>query len=350
MRAWLGIAAVAVSVAALLVAAAPARADVDKPAAKSTAPRVKPGVLAVVTAVVPGFVTSGAGTWVAGDKRTAKRLFHVQLLGLGIASAGALPMFLTGASRRTTAMTMPLVLTGSGIFFGSWMADIVAAATGGTSLRPGPAPRLELELGYAYAYEPQFDYANFAVAGLDLRRGDTRGSAETWIALDDDAQRVRGEVAWRRWQRADGSFLEGELAATFDRLGDFDVEVYTVEASVLGRYDMARLGSPLRGAFMEIGLGVGIEHYRFANGALWVDLPLARAGYGLYLGRGEAQVYYDHRHDEITGGLGTGLQFDGPYGHFGLEGHYWITDRVGVEAQMEVGSAALGRAAVKWAL
>ena len=75
---------------------------------------------------------------------------------------------------------------------------------------------------------------------------------------------------------------------------------------------------------------------------------LVRAGYGMTLGRGELQVYYDHRHDEPTGGLGTGGTFDGPYGHFGAEAFYYLTDGWGVELQLEAGSAHTARLSALW--
>ena len=312
--------------------------------------KAKPGVVPVLVATVPGLFASGAGTWTAGDKATGAGLFQLQLLGLGIGSAGALPMFLSGASRRTTALTMPLVLVGSGIFLGSWVADIYASATGGRDRAAFPAPDIEGSAGYAYVHDPQFDYASFAVVDADFRWGAWRATPSAWIAVDDDTQRLRGEGAWTFWRRGDSSFAEARAAATLHRTGDYDFDVYTVEVSALGRYAMERLGAPLRGSFLEIGIGVGEEIYRIDGETFSVDLPIARAGYGMYLGRGEAQVYYDHRHDELTGGLGTGLQFDGPYGHFGVEGMYWLTDRWGVEAQLEIGSALTGRLALLWAL
>jgi hypothetical protein len=68
------------------------------------------------------------------------------------------------------------------------------------------------------------------------------------------------------------------------------------------------------------------------------------------LRRGEVQIYYDHRHDEVVGGLGLGSTFDGPYGHFGAQASYWLTDRWGVEAQLEVGSVYTTRLSLQWGL
>jgi len=313
-------------------------------------PEPDPGALSTLAAIVPGFVVSGTGTYVSGDKRAARGIVKVQLAGLGLAAAGGIPMLLTGASRRTTGFTMPLIVTGGGLFLTSWIADIYGASTGGRDVRAFPAPKLVLTLGYAYVPDPQFDYDHFAVVSGDFRRGAWRGTPSAWIAVDDDVQRLRAEGAWRFRETRDGSYLEAETAATFHRHGDDDFEVYTGEISILARYDMAHLGLSLRGSFLEAGLGLGLETYTFEDDVFVSDLPLARAAYGWYLSRGEAQIYYDHRHDEVVGGLGIGSTFDGPYGHFGAQALYWLTDTWGVEAQFEVGSVTSTRLSVKWGL
>ena len=53
------------------------------------------------------------------------RMTRRQLLkaaGLGVAATGGIPLLATGASRRVTGFTMPLLITGTGIFLGSWVA------------------------------------------------------------------------------------------------------------------------------------------------------------------------------------------------------------------------------------
>src|SRR5688572_23849258 len=50
--------------------------------------RLSPGrrALAITAAIIPGIVVRGAGSWVAGENRTAKRLFYV--MGGALAAAG----------------------------------------------------------------------------------------------------------------------------------------------------------------------------------------------------------------------------------------------------------------------
>src|SRR6187551_3032650 len=53
-------------------------------------PQVSSGrrALAIAAAIVPGFVLRGAGSWVAGEKRAAKRLVWVAAGGLAVAGVG----------------------------------------------------------------------------------------------------------------------------------------------------------------------------------------------------------------------------------------------------------------------
>ena len=340
--------ALAASLALAPTARASPTAEHDADGAENDADGAGP--LPVLVALVPGFVVSGAGTWVAGDGKTGRGLLRLQLLGLGVAAAGGIPLVATGASRRVAGFSMPLILTGSGIFLGSWIADIYGAATGGTDRGPWQrSARIESSAGLAYVYDPQFDYASFAVLDTDVHWARWRATPSAWIALGDDTQRGRAEFARRFDSARDTSFIELQGAATLHRMGDFDTTVWTGEVSALVRYDMARFGRTLRGSYLEIGAGFGLEIYDIGDDSTLLDLPLARAGYGMTLGRGEVEVFYDHRHDEFTGGLGTGGSFDGPYGHLGAEGFYYVTDRWGLELQLEAGAAYTGRLSVLWA-
>ena len=106
------------------------------------------------------------------------------------------------------------------------------------------------------------------------------------------------------------------------------------------------------GAFSELGLGFGLE--RFAYGLSLPSAPasdyvwnlLARFGFGIYFGgedepRGEAQVYYDHRHDEFTGGF-PGAFFVGTAGHVGLDARIHLGEGLGLRGELEAGSGFLG--------
>jgi hypothetical protein len=309
---------------------------------------MRPGVGPALLALGPGLAMSGIGTWTAGDRDLGRTLLTAQMAGIGIAAAGGIPLLVTGASRRVSGLSMAFILAGGGMFLGSWMADIYAAATGGSD-RPlwRDRPGLELSGGYAYVYDPLFAYRNFAVVDLDLRQGPWRVTPSAWLAVDDSAQRARLELA-RRWTADDRSFLEWVGALTWHHLGDAEVAVWTAETFMSARVNMARLGAPLRGSFFALGLGLGLESYRVRGATDLLDLPLARAGYGVALARGEVELYYEHRHDDFSGGLGTGQQFDGPYGHVGARLMTYLSQTWGLEAELEAGSAYVGSVRALW--
>ena len=92
----------------------------------------------------------------------------------------------------------------------------------------------------------------------------------------------------------------------------------SAELSVDTRYDLARVGPSLRGAFVELGLGYALGRIDYDLSGLSIPndlehLLLGRIGFGVTL-RGlsapgsELLVYYDHRHDDYAAGLKlTGL-------------------------------------------
>jgi hypothetical protein len=324
---------------------------------------LKPGVLAAGIALVPGFVLHGAGSFAIGDRKSAKRLIIAESAGLvALVGAGAL-MAQTGTARHMIGALTPLAIFGFGTFALSWLADIYAASTGGRDASgPRFVPNIALELGYLYVYDPQFAYGSFATLRGDLRASAFRASPEAIIALDDGNQRLLLELAWRAWGRtparrfADGSFLELATGIRYHRFGTERFAVTTSEWHLDGRLDLARVGPSLRGAFVTGQLGAGLELYHFfrAPGSQLENnafgLLLARFGFGVYFGTGaqsgEAQLYYDHRHDDFAAGLGVKGIASGPLGHFGISGRYFLSESWGLTALAELGSAVVGGVAV----
>jgi hypothetical protein len=335
---------------------AEARAD----AARQAAPRA--GLLPALAAVVPGVVVHGSGHWVAGDRCGAGRQLAIEGVALGVTAAGVIPLVATGASRKVVAYAVPLTIGGVGLFLVSWASDIYGAAGGGAR-RVAPRTRaspIAASVGYAHVRDPQFEHGHFAVVDADARHGRLRVSPSAWIATDADMQRLRLEGAYRllgpRPDRAarDGSHAELQLAGTLHRAGDDAFSILIAEVSARGRLDLDRIGVPLRGSFAEVELGWGVESYLIDGAETTVQaLQLARFGHGIYLGdparrHGEILLYYDHRHDALSGGLGTGQPFDGPWGHVGLSGWYSVLPGWSVVAQLEAGSAYVSRLSLRW--
>ena len=328
---------------------------------------IAPGPLAVAAAVGPGFLWSGLGTRIAGDRESGRKLLRLKGAGLAVLLAGGIPFAISGASRRTSGFALPLILAGSGGFFGSWWADIYGAATGGRAATARlELPALEAELGYGTVFDPQFDYRHFATAAAWARYRRWTAAGRAWVAGDDNTQRFELSGSYRLFGPApdgvhplglheDGTFLDIEAGGILHRQADDGFTVYTPTVSVRGRYDMQRVGRSLAGSFLDLSVGFGLELYDIDNaGVSPVSLQLARFGYGLYLGGGgtrygELVAYYDHRHDEFAAGAGTGGVFDGPWGHVGVEGFYYLTRTWGLSAEFEVGSAYVTRLSARFA-
>ena len=122
-----------------------------------------------------------------------------------------------------------------------------------------------------------------------------------------------------------------------------------LELELEGRVDLQRLLPDVRGAFFQLGAGVGQQWFVFdLPGVSATDtssLLLAHAGFGMYLGQrsgglgGELELYYDHRHDGFAGGLRARGLGSGVAGHFGVRSQYALSSRWGLRAEAQAGSA-----------
>jgi hypothetical protein len=318
-------------------------------------PWLKPGVLAAGVALVPGFLLHGAGSFSIGDRKAAKRLISAEAAGLTVLIISGALIAQTGTARRLIGALTPLAIAGFGVFALTWLADIYAASTGGRdAYGPRFVPNVELQLGYLYVHDPQFRYGSFATLRGELRASAFRASPEAIVALDDDNQRFLLELGYRPVGRTparrarDGSFVELATGVRYHRFGSDGFAVISSEWHVDGRLDLARVGPSLRGAFVEGQLGAALELYQFDAPGSRVEnnafgLLLARFGFGVYVGTGprsgEAQLYYDHRHDDFAAGLGVSGIASGIVGHFGLSARYFVTRAWGASALLELGSA-----------
>lgn len=330
-----------------------------------TPPESRPsfGVVPAAVSVVPGLLLHGLGPLVAGDTHTAKRLFALEGAALGLTAAGLVPIALTGASRRTIGPLYALTLTGVGLFSLSAMSNLYAAAAPvfNPGVPPPSLPPLELELGYQHVSDPHFTYRHFLAVGAQARWDALRLDAAARVSPDDGNTRLRLGGAYRLLgspERAlagsDGSMLDVEGGAYFHR---FPTEVFSTvggDVSLRGRYAMERLSPRLVGSFAELSVGVNFFGYHYSGGvsedALHNNL-LVTFGYGVWLGRGgplrgEAMLYYSHRKDDFAGGL---VALGDIPGHFGLRGRMLLTERWGVAAELQAGSAYVGRLSLIYA-
>jgi hypothetical protein len=310
-------------------------------------------VKATAAAVIPGLVFHGAGHFVAGQPRTARRLLLIEGLGVGAMIVGVATLAITGASRHLAAPLFALPAAGAGLFLGSTFADIygVVAPPGGTGAAQVESAAIEGRVATRYVYDPTVRYGTLLGPALDLRWRTLRFSPSAWVATAEDNQRLAFSLAYRPWgprpggRATDGSFGEVVVGGFHHRYGPERFDLNAVDVSAQGRLDLARLAPSLAGSFFEAGMGLGVDYFHYRVGARETeadDLLLFRFAYGLYLGRsGEAALFYDHRHDDYAGGLKVTGLLSGVAGHLGLGGSWFFTPRWGISLEAQVGSAYL---------
>ncbi len=327
--------------------------------AKETETRDEPTsgerAIAVGVAVVPGVLVHGAGSYALGRKTTALRLVQLEALGIGLVALGTGLLFASGSTQDFEGPGATLALAGAGLFTVSFLADVYSVTTpsGGLGRDPGWTPLLEGEVGYRYVYDPHFDYRNFVVSGLTGRLGQFRLSPSLWSSPENANQRARVEGAYRLYgptpdsRSESGSFVDVDVAFTSHRFGFEGFRVTTGEASLQGRWDLATYDPHLTGAFVDYGVGAATRLHHWDSGdEIASSLLLLRVGFGVYLGDqsprgGYVRAYYDHRHDDLAGGMPAfGVGRDPP-GYFGLEGLYYFTESWGALVDARLGSAML---------
>ncbi len=368
------------AIAILLTAlqfAAPASAQAEAIAAEPAVdleapepPALEPDWLPAAGALVPGLLVHGSGHMIGGDVDGGLKLLAIEGLGLGLVGAGLAPIVTLGASRKVIGPAYALTLAGLGLFSISGAADLYGAIFSG---RPAGAPErehpwLSLRADYTWVHDPRFATGNLLGLAATGWLWGVRLEPKGLFALDADQQHLRLDAAWRIigpagpscGPAADGTFLELSAAADYQRHAEDGFAVLGLEVFALGRYDMGRLLPSLTGSFAELGLGWGIQlfDYRALDSGLGQDaVPqlLMRFGYGIYLGApgrrwGEVRFFYDHRHDDLAGGLSLGFAGDGVGGHFGLDGHLWLSPSWGLAAGLRAGSAWVATVGVMWRL
>ncbi len=321
-------------------------------------------VLPVVASVVPGLLFHGLGPLVDGDTHTAGRLFALEASALGLTAAGLVPIALTGASRRTIGPLYALTLSGVGLFSLSALSNLYAVTSPAfePGVPPPSLPPLELELGYQHVSDPKFDYGPFLTLGAVSRWDALRLEMLGRFSVVDSNTRMRVGGAYRLMgppERAlagsDGTALDVEGGVFLHGYPREDFTLAGLDVGLRGRYAMARLSPRLAGSFAELSVGTSFQSYFYSGGVSDDSMHqglLLSFGYGVWLGRGgplrgEALLYYSHRKDDYAGGL---IAMGDIPGHFGLRGRVLLTERWGVTAEVQAGSAYVGRLALLYAM
>lgn len=312
--------------------------------------------LAIAAAVFPGVIVRGSGSYLVHEKRAAKRLLIMADIGLGSIVVGGLAVGLTGGSKYFIEPFVPMIVAGSGLFVASWMSDLWVAA-GGSRTRPEPraATPWSVELGTTYLRDAYRERAFLRPAARYVQ-GRVEVGAVGWFDLLGHANeglieaklRVIGPAATGEIVE-DNSFFVVRVGGRARSDDEDRVDVLTAELELIGRLDMIRLDRALRGTFVELSTGIGVERGSYPNDTSDADsLLLGRAVWGVYLrDRGEATMFYDHRRDHLAGGLAA-WRAAGFVGSIGANADVRIGGPWAVRAEVEVGNAWVVTAALRY--
>jgi len=308
---------------------------------------------AVALSVTTGLLVRGVGSYVVGEKRAAKRLALISGLGLGSALAGGLPIGISGGYPPTMTLT-PLLLFGAGALFTAWWADIgVAAGISRVGAARTQAP-WSLELAMLYLSDP-YRQAGLMRLGGNVELGRVRLGASGMIDAENELRTGELDVRFRIYGAPATGGAVGDGSRLIVRTGfrghddDGDhVSLLTAELEVSGRLDLHRIERALRGTFIQMSTGIGVERAGFIDDHDNGSILLGSFGWGVYLGkRGELQLFYDHRRDSMVGGLSAG-RAAGFVGSLGGSLDWLLDRRFAAHLQLEIGNAWLTTLGVRY--
>lgn len=310
--------------------------------------------LATTVAVFPGILVHGAGSWVLGDERTAKRLLILEGVGVGALAGGIAGAAVTGAARSLVGVFIATGMGGLSLFTLSFALDLyrVTSPEGGLG-EPRRTPFLESQLGYLYVNDPVFSYRHFLHHGLRLQPGRIGLEFEGFHSPLEGNSRLMLSPSVRVWHppagvgtATEGSYLDVAFAATRHQFETEGFSTNTFEVELASRVDSQRIVPGLYGAFSEFALGYAWRETRFPRFSVSSHdtLLLGGFGVGVYLGEaagrgGEVRLWYDHRHDDFAAGLKSEGLGSGVLGHLGIDAHYYLGRHLGVTATAQAGSA-----------
>jgi hypothetical protein len=308
----------------------------------------------------------GAGHFVLGESKTARRLLIAEGIGLGMILAGGSVLALTGASRYLAGPSAGVAIGGFGLFLGSFAADtygVLSPDSAAASRRLHTAAGAESELGYVALAGPNLEETGYVLERVSLRAGSFRVTPSGLFSARGTSALYRVEGAYRflgptptASGRGTSDHLDVAVGAVHHREPRAFISRSSMELELDARYDLCHVGPTLCGAFVDFSFGYSAAHIGYDLNGLAVpgdfdSALLARFSFGaIFRGaahRGsEASLYYDHRHDGLVGGFVMRGLGSGAAGRFGFDARWYLTPHFGLSLNGEVGAAWLGGASL----
>lgn len=309
---------------------------------------------AIGAAIVPGAIVRGAGSWVVGEKRAAKRVFWANAIGIGMLGTGGLAVGVSGGNEYFLP-GVPLMLAGAALVFPTWFSDIAVAAGAHPLGGPQAVAPWTVELGTVVLRDPFRNTGLARVAGsVELGRLGLGGLV--LAGAEGDLWQAELGARWRIYGAAatggaieDGSRLVMRTTGRVRRDELDEVTLSTLDVELLARVDMDHIDPTFGGTFLEAAAGVGVERVGYPMDRHDTDsLLLGHFAWGVYLGyTGEVTVYYDHRRDSLAGGL-PAWRAAGFLGSVGAAAQLRVGARWSVHPELQIGNAWIGTLAIRY--
>jgi hypothetical protein len=317
--------------------------------------KYEPGLVPGLIAIVPGSVFHGLGHISAGNSEAGWSHLRVQGYGLLTMVSGIAVVGIAGANRSITPYTVPVIISGAGLFLGPWLTDIYGAfGLGKFASEAGKLDQYWLSAGYANINDAQFPYlANTYLLEAGGWVDHTR--LEALVTTSGDSMQAFSLGIDYRFIGRKGDFFNDELSLDLGTAGhyyDYDEDgfiTHTQDFRLTWRYPLLNWLESLTGSYLYLQTGIGIQlfGYPVLNKPLGEDLTsilLWKMGFGYDLADTVSGLfYYDHRRDNFVGGLGFKSTGAGSTGYFGTTLRYRLASLLLVEADVAVGSAFVSK-------
>jgi len=226
-------------------------------------------VLGGLVALTGGFFWHGAGHYILGDRKTARRLVAVEAASVGVGVAG-LVMSSTADAEVSRAMGRTLATAAGSAFVASWVADVVGAFKGtGNGLPPntGMVEGLSAELAYTILFGDGLDTTNVLVTRLPLVSRTVVFVPSVQLRSNLDYRQLAAYGGWRQPLRANRrlAYVEFGGAVADENIESFGAGRTQLRARALWSWDFGAWAEHLDGLVWRTGVNVAADHFFFAS-------------------------------------------------------------------------------------
>lgn len=225
-------------------------------------------LLGGLLSVGPGFFIHGVGHFYVDETATAWRLLIGELVGLGLVAGGVAMQAYTDDAGTLGALRRLMIHSGTALFVGTWVTDILGTFKGAESFDPDSS-RTEghqLSIAYRYRADDRDPRHHHLVGGLDLDFGPVYLRPEGVLDSALDERDWRLDTGVRLWRGANRHNVVG--LGVRARRTEYVAEGHAIrsgEVYLHGKLDLGQAIRSMRGFYVTHRVGVGVEQYQFSE-------------------------------------------------------------------------------------